>query len=163
VLGNIKNHPHSFLVLSLPRIGVLNIYLLIVLKPFFMKTYTFMASAKEFNNAEPDTRGLMPVVLIPLTGHAPRPLNVISGTSALLQGIEVGDCYAIRATEIEPTDEGYEPVISKKTGEEIRQFNFQSLAKVDTFKAVEASVSKPATFVIKSAEQISLYTLAISS
>lgn len=113
-----------------------------------MKTYTFMASAKLFNNGDVDSQGLQPVALLPLTGVSPRGINVISGSSAELQGIEPGNCYAIRATEIEPTDEGYEPVISKKTGEEIRQFNFQMLATVDTFKAVEASVKTPARIVV---------------
>lgn len=114
-----------------------------------MKTFSFMASAKTFNNGKVDKNGLPPVALLPLTGTSPRGINVIAGTSAELYGIEVGNCYAMRARELSAGDKGYSEDYSDQ-----RQFQFEMLAPVDTFKAVEAGIKKPAKVLISNGESV---------
>ena len=106
-----------------------------------MTTTTFVASVKFWNVKEggkpTDKNGHKPLVLIPFGGKAPRGLNVISGSSALLQGFLPGKCYIVTATE-RPLDE-----------EHGRQFNFESIAEVNPFDALTYSASNPTTVLIQ--------------
>jgi hypothetical protein len=95
-----------------------------------MKTFNFIASCKVFNSGNADKNGLMPLVLVPLAGTSPRGLNVISGTSAELQGYEAGKVYAISAIE-------QDPYIDEDTGRTVRSFQFNSVGEVNTIEAME--------------------------
>lgn len=92
-----------------------------------------------WNNGTPDKNGNDPMVLIPLGGLSPRGLNVISGTSAELQGFVAGKCYIVNA--IERPDEGFG-----------RQFNFSSIAEVNPFEALDYAKTEPVKVVIQKAD-----------
>lgn len=107
-----------------------------------MKTFNFIASAKVFNSGKADKNGLEPLVLVPLAGTSPRGLNVISGTSAELQGYEAGKVHAISATE-------QEPYIDEDTGRTVRSFQFNNVGVVNTIEAMEYANKTPLKVIIQ--------------
>ena len=92
----------------------------------------FTASAKLMNHSDDylDTNGLYPMILSPITGQTPRGINVISGTSAELYGIEEGKSYVCKATELEAEDKSWQDDASDKDGNLIRQFSYEKVAEI---------------------------------
>jgi hypothetical protein len=98
-----------------------------------MKTPMFFtASAKEMTHDEnlQDTNEKWPMILSPITGKSPRGVNVISGTSAELYGILPGKSYVIKATELEDGDKSWQEGASDKSGNLIRQFQYENVAEI---------------------------------
>lgn len=93
-----------------------------------MNTFNFVASCKLFNSGKTDKKGKMPILLKPIAGQSPRGLNVLSGTSAELQGYKPGKTYVVSATEVEP----YE----KEDGSIIRSFNFDNVGEISPLEAL---------------------------
>lgn len=106
-----------------------------------MKTYNFIASVKKWNNGTADGKGMDPVVLKPFSGHSPRGLNVISGTSAELQGFKVGTTVVVSAVETEP-------YTNPATGKVTRSFNFDNIAEINPLEALAHAQSNPLTVEI---------------
>ena len=104
------------------------------------KTFNFIASVKNWNNGVADKNGKMPILLKPFAGTSPRGLNVISGTSAELQGFKVGTTCVVSATEGEPYDDG--------DGNITRSFNFDNIAEVSPIEALAHAKSDPLQVVI---------------
>jgi hypothetical protein len=103
-------------------------------------SYNFVASCKMFNQGEPDEQGKMPMVLVPTAGTSPRGINVISGTSAELQGFEAGKCYAVVANERE--------VYVKDSGEKVRSFDFNAIGQMTAMEAMLAGAQLPLKVLI---------------
>jgi len=119
-----------------------------------MKIYTFFGSTKQFNKIDPDTkkwkvdkRGLRPVAIKPLSGNAPRALNVISGTTASEEVLDlsIGKCYWFQATELTEGMKGYSDAHAN-----IRQFNYDMIAEVSVKDAIIESRLDPPTVDIVS-------------
>lgn len=119
-----------------------------------MKIFTFYASVKQFNKIDPDTKtwkvdkkGFRPVALKPLSGLAPRALNVISGTTASehVLDIKVGKCYVFQANEVVEGMKGYSDAHSH-----IRQFNYDMIAEVSVKEAIAESRIEPPSVLIES-------------
>ena len=102
----------------------------------------FTASAKTFSNGNEDVNGNLPMILSPITGQSPRGINVISGTSAELYGIEDGGSYVIKATEFEPEDKGWQEGASDKDGNLIRQFGYEKVTEIP-IETVVAEAIRP--------------------
>ena len=105
-----------------------------------MKTYIFVASVKKWNGGSPDKNGNDPILLKPFAGTSPRGLNIISGTSAELQGFTVGKTCVVSATEGEP--------YTKADGSVVRSFNFDNIADVNPMEAIAHAKSDPLKVVI---------------
>lgn len=101
----------------------------------------FVASCKSFNNGNVDKNGKEPMVLKPISGTSPRGLNVISGTSAELQGFEKGKMYIVDATEGE--------LYTREDGTTVRSFNFDAIAEVNPFEALAHAKSEPVKLLIQ--------------
>jgi len=110
-----------------------------------MKTYIFVASVKKWNNGSPDKKGMEPILLKPFAGTSPRGLNIISGTSAELQGFTVGKTCVVSATEGEP--------YTKADGSVVRSFNFDNIADVNPIEAIAHAKSDPLKVVIATATE----------
>jgi len=63
-----------------------------------------MASVREFTNGKLDKNGESPVMLTILAGKAPN-RNVLSGTIAKREGLEVGKTYMLQVTEGKASEE----------------------------------------------------------
>lgn len=101
----------------------------------------FMASCKAFNGGIADRNSLMPVILDPISGKSPRGLNVISGTSAEMNGFEVGKCYGVKAVETE--------VYVDKDGKSVRSFNFSVIGELSVQDAMKEAMNSSPTFLIQ--------------
>lgn len=110
------------------------------------QTVFFLASCKAFNGGIADSQGKMPVVLNPIAGESPRGLNIISGTSAELQGFEPGKCYGVKAIEQElyTHPEGHE-----RAGQQVRSFNFDSVGEIGVMEAMREAKSNKPTYLIQ--------------
>jgi hypothetical protein len=105
------------------------------------KSYNFVASCKPYNQGEPEeVSGLMPLLLEPIAGTSPRGVNVISGSSAQMQGFEVGKCYACKATERE--------IFVKKNGDQVRSFDFSAIGNMTAMEAMLAGEQLPLKVMI---------------
>lgn len=102
----------------------------------------FTATVKAWSQGEADKNGKMPLVLVPISGVSPRGLNVISGTSAELQGFKEGTVHAVTATEREVTPE------NEQYG---RQFNFSSIGTLSPLEALRDAKENPLNIIIKPA------------
>lgn len=89
------------------------------------KTVYFIGKVSEFisENAVEDRRHEMPVIVVPLAGDTPRRRNVIAGTVAKNDGLEIGKSYYFVADYQGKAE-------SRRTGEMVDSWNYTSICEL---------------------------------
>lgn len=81
-----------------------------------MFTSMIAASVGHFSKGTPDKHGLEPIILSVIAGKCPN-RNVLSGTIAKNNNIEVGKSYLFQVREVEPSEEYGRQFVFTRVGE----------------------------------------------